>query len=107
VSTTTADSTNAAFAASVRQIWGFSPSVDAVSPTRFALTALYLLGTAAVIYHFANGLWSGALAWGLAPSPNAQQRLLWACTAFAVMVGVLGALGGYAFLVAPWSRAAG
>ena len=107
VSTTTADSANGAFETGVRLIWGFSPSVDAVSPTRFVLVALYLLGTAAVIYHLANGLWSGALAWGLAQSPSSQQRLLWACSAFAVTLGVLGTLGGYAFLVAPWSRAAG
>jgi succinate dehydrogenase / fumarate reductase cytochrome b subunit len=107
VSTTTADPANAAFETGVRLIWGFSPSVAAVSPTRFVLTVLYLLGTAAVIYHLANGLWSGALAWGLAQSPSSQQRLLWACSALAVMIGVLGALGGYAFLVAPWSRAAG
>ena len=61
----------------------------------------YLLGTAAVVYHLANGLWTGAIAWGLTPSAAWQQRSLWAFSAFGIMLLLLGALGWYAFIVAP------
>ncbi len=101
--TTAADSTTA-FATSVRQIWDFL-AFSGVPLTRFAVTLFYLLGTVAVIYHFTNGLWTGAIAWGLTPSDSSQQQSLWALTAFGVILLVLGSLGWYAFIVAPWSRA--
>jgi len=105
VSTTAADSTKTAMAASAGQIWGFLPSADAPLPVRFAVIVFYLLGTVAVIYHFANGLWTGAIAWGLTQSASSQQRSFWAFAAFGIMLTVLGTLGWYAFIVAPWLRA--
>ena len=61
VSTAADDSAKTAFATSVHQVWGFLPSTEAPSPARFAVMAFYLLGTAAVVYHLANGLWTGRL----------------------------------------------
>ncbi len=106
-STTANDSAMTAFATSVQQVWGFLPSAAAPSPARFAIAVFYLLGTVAVIYHLANGLWTGAIAWGLNQSAVSQQRSLWAFTAFGIMLLLLGALGWYAFIVAPLSRAIG
>ena len=106
-SSTADDPAKTAFAASARQIWDFLPSANAPSPVRFAVVVFYLLGTTAVIYHLANGLWTGAIAWGLTPSAAAQQRSLWACTACGIVFLALGALGWYAFIVAPWSGAMG
>lgn len=94
-----------AFATSVRQVWDFLPSAGAPSLMGFAATMLYLFGTAAVVYHLANGLWTGGIAWGLTRSDGSQQRSLWACTALGIMLLLLGTLGWYAFIVAPWSRA--
>jgi succinate dehydrogenase / fumarate reductase cytochrome b subunit len=105
ISTAAADSTKTAIATSVRQIWDFLPSANAFSSVRCAVIVFYLLGTVAAIYHFANGLWTGAITWGLSQSACSQQRSLWAFTAFGIMLIVLGALGWYAFIVAPWSRA--
>ena len=107
VSTATDDSAKTAFATSVRQVWDFLPSTETPSPVRFAVMAFYLLGTAAVIYHLANGLWTGAIAWGLTQSAVSQQRSLWAFIAFEIMLLLLGVLGWCAFIVAPWSRAIG
>ena len=106
VATTAADSTTTAFTTSFRQIWDFLPSAGAL-PMRFAAIVFYLLGTAAAIYHFTNGLWTGAIAWGLTPSDYSQRQSLWACTAFGIILMLLGALGWFAFIVAPWSRAIG
>ena len=98
------NSTAAAFTTSVRQIWGFLPSANASSPLRIAVIVFYLLGTAAVAYHLANGLWTGAIAWGLTRSDGLQGRSFWACTALGIMLLVLGTLGWYAFLIAPFSQ---
>jgi succinate dehydrogenase / fumarate reductase cytochrome b subunit len=99
---TAADSTRAAFAAGVQQIWGFLPRADAPSSRHLAVAVFYLSGTAAAIYHFSNGLWSGAIAWGWTQSAASQQRSLWAFTAWGILLGVLGALGWYAFVVVPF-----
>ena len=98
-------STPAAFATSVWQLWDFLPSTGSHSLLRFIVAAFYLLGVTAVIYHFANGLWTGAIAWGLTPLPSAQLRSLWFSTACGITLLVLGTLGWYAFIVAPWFRA--
>jgi succinate dehydrogenase / fumarate reductase cytochrome b subunit len=100
VVSSTADSTTTAFATSVRQVWRFLPSTGA-SPMRFAAIVFYLLGTSAAVYHLSNGLWTGAIAWGLTTSNCSQQRSLRAFTAFGVILMVLGALGWFVFIVAP------
>lgn len=60
------------------------------------VTALYAIGILSAVFHFANGLWSLGITWGLWTSPAAMQR----ANAVSVVVGValaaagLGALGG-------------
>jgi succinate dehydrogenase / fumarate reductase cytochrome b subunit len=57
---------------------------------------LYAIGILSTVFHFANGLWSLGVTWGLWTSPAAMQRANW----LSVVVGVglaaagLGALGG-------------
>lgn len=53
---------------------------------------LYLGGITALVYHFANGLWTWAITWGLTLSEAAQKR--W---------GVVCAGVGVALLAAGWS----
>jgi succinate dehydrogenase / fumarate reductase cytochrome b subunit len=96
---TAADSPQTAFATSVRQVWDFLPAANAFSPMRFAVIVFYLLGTTAAVYHFTNGLWTGAIAWGLSSSAAWQQRSLWLCTVLGSVLLVLGALGWYAFIL--------
>ena len=38
------------------------------------VSAFYFLGVTAAVYHFANGLWTWAITWGLTVSQKAQQR---------------------------------
>ena len=89
-------------AASVRQVWGLLPSAATSSPTRLAVTLFYLLATVAAVYHLVNGLATGAVAWGLTSSPSLSQRILGALALLGVLLGILGAVGWYAFFVGPW-----
>jgi succinate dehydrogenase / fumarate reductase cytochrome b subunit len=96
-----AHSPQTAFATSVRQVWDFLPAANTFSPMRLAVIVFYLLGTAAAVFHFSNGLWTGAIAWGLSSSAVWQQRSLWLCTAFGSVLLALGAMGWFAFIVRP------
>lgn len=60
------------------------------------VTALYAIGVLSAVFHFANGLWTLGITWGIWTSPSAMQR----ANVVSVVVGVvlaaagLGALGG-------------
>jgi succinate dehydrogenase / fumarate reductase cytochrome b subunit len=56
----------------------------------------YAVGVAACIFHFANGLWTMGITWGVWISPTAQRRALKACMTFgAILAAVsIGALYG-------------
>jgi succinate dehydrogenase / fumarate reductase cytochrome b subunit len=60
------------------------------------VTAMYAIGILSAVFHFANGLWSLGITWGLWTSPAAMRR----ASAVSIVVGVLlaaaglGALGG-------------
>ena len=46
----------------------------------------YLVGVTAAVYHFANGLWTAAITWGLTISATAQQRWGYACAGIGAML---------------------
>lgn len=56
---------------------------------------LYFVGVAMLVFHFANGLWTAAITWGLTISQAAQRR--WGYVCAAIGVGLMGA--GMAALV--------
>jgi succinate dehydrogenase / fumarate reductase, cytochrome b subunit len=49
----------------------------------------YFLGVSLLVFHFANGLWTAAITWGLTISSNAQKR--WGYVCFALGIGLMGA----------------
>lgn len=51
------------------------------------LAALYFIGVSMLVFHFANGLWTAAITWGLTISKQAQQRWGYAC--FALGAGLM------------------
>ncbi len=51
--------------------------------------AFYLVCVLALVFHFANGLWTAAITWGLTISKPAQQR--WGVVCTAVGLGLAGA----------------
>ena len=45
---------------------------------------LYLGGVTALVYHFANGLWTWAITWGITITPAAQKRWGYVCAGLGV-----------------------
>lgn len=58
---------------------------------------LYAVGVLASVFHFANGLWTMGITWGLWTSPAAQRRADYACAALGILLGLagLGSLAGF------------
>lgn len=53
------------------------------------VSAFYFVGISASVFHFANGLWTSAITWGLTVSAKAQRR--WGVACAALGVGLMGA----------------
>lgn len=60
------------------------------------VSLLYFAGVTASVFHFANGLWTAAITWGLTVSATAQRRWGYACAAIGagLMAAGWGALAG-------------
>jgi len=56
----------------------------------FAVALLYFLGVTLLVFHFANGLWTAAITWGLTISQRAQERWGYACFALGAGLMVMG-----------------
>jgi succinate dehydrogenase / fumarate reductase cytochrome b subunit len=57
---------------------------------------LYAVGMLSVVYHFANGLWTQGITWGIWTSAAAQRRASWISVVVGVGLAIVGlsALGG-------------
>ncbi|MBI1336629.1 MAG: succinate dehydrogenase [Phycisphaera sp.] len=57
---------------------------------------LYIVGVFSVVYHWANGLWTAAITWGLTVSVQAQKRWGYVCLALGLVLAIFsaGAIGG-------------
>jgi succinate dehydrogenase / fumarate reductase, cytochrome b subunit len=53
----------------------------------FVVSAFYMLGVTALVFHFANGLWTAAITWGLTVSARAQKQ--WGRVCFALGAGLM------------------
>jgi succinate dehydrogenase / fumarate reductase cytochrome b subunit len=71
-----------------------SSAAAALQPT--IVTILYAVGVLSTVFHFANGLWTLGITWGLWTSPAAMRRASWISVAVGVLLGGagLGALAG-------------
>lgn len=58
---------------------------------------LYLLCVLALVFHFANGLWTAGITWGLTVSAAAQRRWGQVCAAIGIALALAGvtAVGGF------------
>ena len=51
---------------------------------------IYAVGVVATVFHFANGLWTALITWGITIGPNAQRKAGWACAAIGVLLTAAG-----------------
>ncbi len=54
------------------------------------VATIYAIGILASVFHLANGIWSMGITWGVWTRPDAQRRALYACSAFGVVLAVVG-----------------
>jgi succinate dehydrogenase / fumarate reductase cytochrome b subunit len=61
------------------------------------ITVLYIIGMLSTVYHFANGLWTQGITWGLWTSAAAQRRASWVSVIVGIVLAAvgLGAIGGF------------
>ena len=83
----------------------YQSTVDSFSPfgseiANLAMWAFYLLGIWAATFHFANGLWTAAIAWGLTTTAAAQKRWGYVCCAAGIALTLVGTAAWVAFTVA-------
>lgn len=62
-----------------------------------AFFTLYLIGVVSASYHFANGLWSFLVSWGITVGPRAQRVSSYVCMTLFVIVAVMFILSLVAF----------
>ena len=73
------------------------------------IVVLYAVGALSVVFHWANGLWTAAITWGLTISEAAQRRWGYACAALAVALTVFTAgalIGARSYEITPADLAA-
>lgn len=94
-------------------------SEDGATPLAHATTTMalqsnvvlifYIVGVLSVVYHWANGLWTAAISWGLTISEAAQRRWGYACTALGVALTLFTAgaiIGARSYEISPQEQAA-
>jgi succinate dehydrogenase / fumarate reductase, cytochrome b subunit len=66
----------------------------------WATLAIYLVGTTAAVYHFANGLWTFSITWGLVIGPLAQRKFSYFCASIGGILLIMAYMSLYAFATA-------
>jgi succinate dehydrogenase / fumarate reductase cytochrome b subunit len=56
------------------------------------VSILYCIGILSTVFHFANGLWTQGITWGLWTSPAAMRRANWISVAVGLLLGAAGLL---------------
>jgi succinate dehydrogenase / fumarate reductase cytochrome b subunit len=92
---------NVAFQTTVRGIRYFWNDQSPANPGNIAVMAFYLLGVWSAVFHFANGMWTGAIAWGLTVTANAQRRWGHICLMLGIALFIIGTAAWAAFTIAP------
>jgi succinate dehydrogenase / fumarate reductase cytochrome b subunit len=81
-----------------------SSTAIALEPTWIKI--LYAIGMLACVYHFANGLWTQGITWGIWTSAAAQRRASWVSVVVGLTLAVIGlsALWGLSTVDVPTAR---
>lgn len=71
----------------------------------FAISAFYFIGVTALVFHFANGLWTAAITWGVTISRAAQRRWGYACAGLGAALMVMAWVSVLGFATLDYDRA--
>lgn len=63
--------------------------------------AFYVTGLTAAVYHFANGIWTFGISWGLLGGPQAQRWFSYVCLLLGIVLAVWGYMSLWAFFFGP------
>lgn len=74
-------------------------STDGWTAAGLVVSLAYFVGVSLLVFHFANGLWTAAITWGLTISTQAQKR--WGYVCAAIGIGLMGA--AWSALGAAWT----
>jgi succinate dehydrogenase / fumarate reductase cytochrome b subunit len=61
------------------------------------MAAFYLVCVLAIVFHFANGLWTAGITWGLTLSTGAMRRWGQACAGIGLTLALAGVMAVYGF----------
>ena len=64
-------------------------SAEGMTAAGFIVSLFYFLGASLLVFHFANGLWTAAITWGITISEGAQRRWGYACAGLGTGLMVL------------------
>ncbi|SDC25173.1 succinate dehydrogenase cytochrome b558 subunit [Shouchella lonarensis] len=62
------------------------------------MLAFYIAGVVSATFHFANGLWSFAVSWGITVSPRSQQVMTYVSLIVFIVLTYIGLAATFAFI---------
>jgi len=65
-----------------------------------AYVAFYVVGVACAAFHFANGLWTFLIVWGITVGPRGQRLASFACAGLGVLLFAMGVNSIFGFMTA-------
>jgi succinate dehydrogenase / fumarate reductase cytochrome b subunit len=71
---------------------------EAITWKALVIGGLYLVGVLATVFHFANGLWTAAITWGLTITVQAQKRWGYVCAAVGLGLAAAGVASVIGFM---------
>jgi len=78
---------------------------DGMTAWGVAVSLFYLLGMSLLVFHFANGLWTAAITWGLTVTATAQRRWGYVCAGLGAGLMVMGWAATIGFMTLDVERA--
>ena len=75
---------------------GLFKLMNGILDNPFMLT-FYIVGLVSAVFHFANGLWSFAVTWGITIGPRAQRISSYVTMLIFVLISVMGLMALFAF----------
>lgn len=84
---------------------------DATATTAYAMQEhrwwvlpVYAIGICSACYHFATGVWTFLINWGVTVGRRAQDRAGYLCTAMGILLAIIGLVAEFKFLSHPAAR---